>query len=498
MSANMPCIRRVRPISAFAGAIIFSSIAATGIVPSKADAASSSATCDAAGVVANALPAVVNISVIQVITKTRGDGSPEEHLEINDGAGAIIDPSGIVITNRHVIQNAAMIRIAFHDGSEVAARLIQASVLVDLAVLKVEPVKPLPALRFADSDALRVGQPVIAIGNPFGIGTSVTTGVVSALNRDFMRSPVDNLIQTDAAINPGNSGGPLLDCAGDIIGINTALASNNKALGSIGIGFAMPSNIVSYVAARLRHPETDSPDWFGLQLQDMTPSMAAAFHREHVGGAIVTAADRDSPAALASIEPGDLITAVDGREMFDSRAILRELVAKPPNEPAVLSVWRAGATKQVTVVGQRWPNLAMIRNEFLADAAAVARAQAQGTGMLLADLTPESRQHFGLDNETGVLIYAVAEGSQAESAGLKSGDVIERVGDKVATTPAQVKQQLDHGSPVGEELVAILVHGKTRTRWVTLCVGRIDVGRLIAVPSQAGDVGGAASSQRAP
>src|SRR3954451_12083293 len=193
-----------------------------------ARAASAPQGCDAALVVARALPAVVNISVIQVVTKTGADGIAREHLEINDGSGAIIDPSGFIVTNRHVIQNAAVIRVAFHDRSEVAAQLVQASVLVDLAVLKVEAAKPLPALRFGDSDALRVGQPVIAVGNPFGIGTSVTTGVVSALNRDFMRSPVDNLIQTDAAINPGNSGGPLLDCAGDIVGLNTALASNNK------------------------------------------------------------------------------------------------------------------------------------------------------------------------------------------------------------------------------------------------------------------------------
>src|ERR687886_2666329 len=141
-----------------------------------------------------------------------------------------------------------------------------------------------------------------------------------------MRSPFDNLIQTDAAINPGNSGGPLLDCAGDIVGINTALVSNNKVLGSIGIGFALPSNVVRLVTSRLLHPETDMPDWFGLQLQDITPSIAMVFGRRHVGGAIITAADRDGPAAQASLVPGDIITAVDGRELPDARDILRYLV----------------------------------------------------------------------------------------------------------------------------------------------------------------------------
>ena len=470
-------------------------IAKATIIASEAWAAAPPDGCDAAGVVARNLPAVVNISVIQVVTKTGDDGSRKEHLEINDGSGVIIDPSGIIVTNRHVIQSAAEIRVDFSDRSEVAAQLIQASVLVDLALLQVDIGRPLPALRFADSDSLRVGQPVVAVGNPFGIGTSVTTGVVSAVNRDFMRSPVDNLIQTDAAINPGNSGGPLLDCAGDIVGINTALASNNKALGSIGIGFAIPSNVVSYVGGRLRHPETDSPDWFGLQLQDMTPSLAAAFHQRDVGGAVVTATDRGSPAALASIAPGDIIAAVDGHALSDSRAILRELVVKPLGQPATLSILRGGAKHDVTVTGQQWPNLAMLRNEFLADPAAVERAEAQGTGMLLADITPESRRQFGLGDEAGVLIYEVAEGSQAESAELKAGDVIERVGDNAATTPQQVQEQLKRGNHEGEELVPVLVRSKTNTRWVTLCVGRVNVSRLMFAPSQSPNVGTAASSQ---
>lgn len=496
MLAKILRTRRTRPVSVPLVAIVAGAIALATTVALDAAEAAPPGMCDAAGVVAPALPAVVNISVIQVVTKTGADGSAKEHLEINDGSGVIIDPSGLIVTNRHVIQSAAVIRVAFNDHSEVPAQLIQASVLVDLALLKVESAKPLPALRFADSDALRVGQPVIAVGNPFGIGTSVTTGVVSALNRDFMRSPVDNLIQTDAAINPGNSGGPLLDCAGDIVGIDTALASNNKALGSIGIGFAIPSNVVNYVAGRLRRPETDAPDWFGLQLQDMTPSMAAALHRHNVGGAVVTAADRDSPAARVFLAPGDIITAVDGQELSDSRAILRELVTKPPGEPAVLSVSRAGTTKNVTIVGQQWPHLAMLRKEILADAEAVARAQAQGTGMLLTEITPESRQHFGLGDDAGVLIYEVEEGSQAESAGLKSGDVIERIGDKAATTPEQVRQDLKLADHEGQELIAILVHGKTNTRWVALCVGRVNVAALMFAPSQSSAIGAAASSPR--
>jgi len=474
---------------ATAGAIISAMIVTLG-----AAAAAPPGMCDGARVVRNALPAAVNISVIRVITKTGADGSTTEHLEIADGSGAIIDPSGVIVTNRHVIQDAAVIRVSFHDRSQMPAQLIQASVLVDLAVLKVEASKPLPTLRFGNSDALEVGQPVITVGNPFGIGTSVSTGVVSALNRDFMRSSLDNLIQTDAAINPGNSGGPLLDCAGDVIGINTALASNNKVLGSIGIGFAIPSNVVMFVADRLMHPETDAPDWFGLQLQDITPSIAAAFHRPEVGGAIVTATDRNSPAARASLVPGDIITAVDGLELMDSRAVLRYLVTRPLGEPVTLSVWRKGITNEVIARGQLWPNLAMLRSEVLASASSVARAQARGLGMKLTDITPDSRQRFGLGDEGGVLIEEVTDGSQAESAGLKPGDVIRQVGEEVATTADQVRKRLNPRDADGEQLVAVLVHGRTNTRWVTLCIGRIDVARLIAAPSMPHNAGTASSS----
>ena len=230
-------------------------MAALAAMGTDASAAMPPATCDISGAVARALPAIVNITVVRVGTGDEFESTPasstantpasdtaaadkggEEHIAVFVGSGSVIDPSGIIVTNKHVIQGAALIRVIFHDKTEVPAQLIAAANVVDLALLKVNAPWPLPTLQFGNSDTLRLGQPVIAIGNPLGIGTSITTGVISALNRDLMRTPFDDFIQTDATINPGNSGGPLLNCAGEMIGVDTALLSNNKVLVRSGSG----------------------------------------------------------------------------------------------------------------------------------------------------------------------------------------------------------------------------------------------------------------------
>jgi serine protease Do len=394
---------------------------AIAAMATEAPAAVEPSACDTAGVVARTLSAVVNITAVKVVRSegtaagkpvsataagmpaedTAAGKSTDEHITIFVGSGAVIDPSGIIVTNKHAIQDAAMIRVIFHDKTEVSAQLIAAANFLDLALLKVDVPQPLPILKFGDSDALRVGQPVIAIGNPLGLGTSVSSGIVSGLNRDLMRSPFDDFIQTDASINPGNSGGPLLDCAGDIIGINTALYSNSKVLGSIGLGFALPSNITKFVAGKLRYPERDRPNWIGLHLQDLTWDLATIFARPGMSGAVVTGVDQNSPAAQASLVPGDVITGADGQALTDSRAILRVIVRKPPGEPISLSVWRQGQMMEATVRGQPWPRMAALRSDVLASAAAVARAQAQGlgAGMHLAAVTAENRQSIGLGGE---------------------------------------------------------------------------------------------------
>jgi len=363
--------------------------------------------------------------------------------------------------------------------------LIAASSLLDFAMLKVNVDRPLATLRYADSDTVQIGEPVIAVGNPLGLGTSVSTGVISAVDRNLMKTPLDDFIQTDASINPGNSGGPLLDCSGEVVGINTALLSNNTVLGSIGIGFALPSNDAALLTNKLMHPEHLSPNWVGLELQDLSPSMAQSFGSSLTGGAIITSVDKDGPAAQASLAPGDIITAIDGRTVFDSRAIQREVVEKPPGEAIALSVWRKGRTRAVTLHGEPWPHMMALRDSVLASAASIQRAEAEGTGLHLVNNTPTVRKRFDVTITSGVVIDRVTDGSEADSLGLETGDVITMVGDRPATSASEVMARLDHPDSATGDLISILVHDRSVTRWVTMFIGRVDVANLIATPLSA-------------
>lgn len=456
--------------------------AALATTSTAASAAMEQGACDTAAVVASALPAIVNITVVRVSSLEPGAASksPKEQIEVFVGSGSIIDPSGIIVTNKHVIQGAAQIRVIFNDKTEVMAQLIAAGAIVDLALLKVDLPKPLPTLQFGDSDAMKLGQPVIAIGNPLGLGTSISTGVVSAVNRDLMRSPFDDFIQTDATINPGNSGGPLLNCQGQIIGVNSALLSNSKLLGSIGLGFALPSNDVRFVVSKLRDPETDRPNWIGLHLQDLTAQLAATFGWPNMEGALVTDVDKGSPAAQASLVPGDIITGADGHDLPDSRSVLRTVLVTPLGMPVTLQIWRQGHKMTATVRGQPWPHMMALRGDVLASAASVARAQAEGLGLHLTAITDAERKRFGLTETSGVLIDQVTEGSQAAQRGLQPGNVIVQVGNRPATAPENVNAQLLHPDRATGDLVALLVREKSATRWVPMYVGQLDVAQLVA------------------
>jgi serine protease Do len=339
-------------------------------------------------------------------------------------------------------------------------------------------------LHFANSDAVAVGQPVIAVGNPLGIGTSVSTGVVSAVNRDLMRTPFDDFIQTDASINPGNSGGPLLDCAGKVIGLNTALMSNNSVLGSIGLGFAMPANDVTFVLGMLRQPVFTAPNWVGLHLQDLTVQLATIFGRPSVDGAIVTGVDPDSPAAGVSLAPGDIITGALGEDRPDSRAILRATLMVSSGDPIPLTVWRHGQMRDVTLRGQPWPHMMALRSEVLANPNDIARAEAIGVGLHVTGITEADREHYGLENTSGVLIDQVAPGSQAETTNMRVGDVIQQIGELSLPTPEEVSARLTPGKSGSGGLVALLVQGKSGPQWTTLWVGQIDAGGLVAGPVQ--------------
>lgn len=466
--------------------------------------AASPAACDVSGIVARSLPAIVNITVVKVLsgsddgdggTSNVGDAASGPHFETFVGSGSIIDPAGIIITNKHVIQDAATIRVTLNNRTQVPAQLIAAATLMDLAVLKVNLPEPLPTLRFGDSDTAQVGQTVIAVGNPLGLGTAVSVGVVSARGRDLMRSPFDDFIQTDATINPGNSGGPLLNCSGQMIGVDTALLSNNRVLGSIGIGFAVPANEAQFVASKLINPDTARVNWIGLHLQNLTPRLATIFQRPDMSGAIVTRVDPASPAAAASLQPGDVIAGADGHELSNASAILRYVLTQPSGQPMSFLVWRRDQMDEVTLQGRPWPNLRALRADVLASDASVAQAQAAGLGLHLAAASVADRARFGIADGSGVLIDRVTPQSQADALGVKAGDVIERVGDDPAKDPAVVMHQLLSGAAADGDLVALLVHGELNTRWISLYVGRVYVADLLATPSLSGGFGSVSNAE---
>ncbi|HUN40288.1 MAG TPA: trypsin-like peptidase domain-containing protein [Acetobacteraceae bacterium] len=492
-------------------AILLVTMAALVVIAGRTPAmAESPSACDVTHVVARALPAVVNITAVKVITGNgegngpavdadsmvaAGNSAPAPaatepagpHFETFVGSGAIISPAGIIVTNKHVIQDAAVIKVTFSNHTQVAAQLIAAASLIDLAVLKVNVPEPLPTLAFGNSDSLQVGQSVIAVGNPLNLGTSVSVGVVSARGRDLMRSPFDDYIQTDASINPGNSGGPLLDCAGRIVGIDTALLSNSKVLGSIGLGFALSSNVAQFVADRLVNPGNGyAPNWVGFHLQNMTARLATIFGRPDMSGAIVTGVTPGSPAADAGIQAGDVIAGADGQELDNASGIMRYVVTRPVAQPISFLDWRDEQMSDVVVVGRPWPDMMALRANVLASPADVAQAQASGLGLHLGAKTDAAAKGA---SASGVLIDAVTPESQAEGMGLQPGDVIERVNGQRAATPAYVMQQLTRGSSADGDLVALLVRGKSGTRWVTLYVGRVYVAGLLAAPTLQGGFG---------
>lgn len=439
------------------------------------------ASCVVAGVAARALPATVNIWVAKVLPASDAKGNPggKYRVAFFVGTGFVVKPSGVIVTNKHVIQDAAMIRVTFHDGEQVPAQLIAASSLIDVALLKVNVGHPLPVLRFADSDRLELGQRVIAIGDPLGLGTSVSAGVISGEGRNLMKSPIDEFIQTDASINPGNSGGPLLECDGRVVGVNTALISNNKVLGSIGIGFALPANDVAIAAQKLMDPIGAHPDWAGLELQDLSPGLAESFGDMVTHGAIVTGVDPGSPAAHAGLVPGDIISRIGDEPATNARTVQRTIVVTPPGVPISLSVWRAGDTRTVSLSGTDWPHMSALRASVLASAKAVASVHSEGSGLHLANITPALRKRFDLSQTSGVVIDHVAAGTEADSLGLAAGDVIAMIDDQPATDVQMVDEHLDHATAARGYLVPILVHGKFRTRWVTVYVCHVNVADLL-------------------
>ena len=372
------------------------------------------------------------------------------------GSGFIIDATGFVITNNHVIDGANDITVILTDGTKLKAEVVGKDSKIDVAVLKVKPDHPLPSVPFGDSDKMRVGDAVMAVGNPFGLGGTVTAGIVSARNRNIDNGPYDNYIQTDASINKGNSGGPLFDMKGEVIGINTAILSPSG--GSIGIGFATPSDTVVPIIAQLREFHEVRRGWLGVRVQPVTDDVAAALSLGKARGALVAEVDESGPGKPAGLKQGDVIVAFDGHDVHDSHDLPKLVASAPVGKEVTVSVLRDGKPQDLTVtLGRLDQPVKKASLDQPAPSAAPKPAVQQAFGLGLVPLDDAFRKQFSVkDSVKGVAVTSVDAASPAGSK-LKPGDVVVEVNQIAVGDPADVAAKMQAIKEGGKATALLLV-----------------------------------------
>jgi serine protease Do len=439
--------------------------------------------------------AVVNISTSQTVEAQKGvqipqlpPGSPfeeffDEFFKKNGkeggkrarkvsslGSGFVIDASGIIITNNHVIADADEIYANFNDGSKLKAELVGRDTKSDIAVLRVKPMTPIKAVKFGNSDKMRVGDWVMAIGNPFGLGGSVSVGVVSARNRDINAGPYDNFIQTDAAINRGNSGGPLFNMDGDVIGINTAIISPSG--GSIGIGFAIPSESVMPIVAQLREFGETRRGWIGVRIQQVDDAIADSLGIGKARGALIAGVTDNSPAAKAGIKTGDVVVKFNGHEIKEMRDLPKIVADTAVDKTVDLTVLRDGKERPLKITLGRLedsekPKLASVSKEEIAKAAPPKNA----LGLGLSALNDEMRKKYKIKEGTkGVVVTSVDSNSPLADRGVRPGDVILKFQQEMLHTPADMQKQIDALKKAGKKSALMLVMRGDEQRFVPVTI----------------------------
>jgi len=429
-----------------------------------------------------ATPSVVNVSV-KVKPEAAQEGAPSPEMEERfreffgpelferffrrraprddgraAGSGVIVDPRGYILTNNHVVENAAAIEVRLSDDRKFAATLVGRDARTDLAVLKIESPAPLPVADLGDSDTLRVGQWAIAIGNPFGLDRTVTAGIISATGRTHVGvATYEAFIQTDASINPGNSGGPLLNLDGRVIGINTAIVSSGQ-----GIGFAIPITMARDIMTQLIARGRVVRGWLGVVIQDLTPELAAGFGVKEDAGVLVAEVMKDGPADAAGLRPGDVVTGFGGSAIKDVTELQKRVAAVEPGRPTPIMVLRDHAPLALSVkVGEQPTDEAMAAAERGEDV----------LGLIVEPLTPETARQNRLTAQSGLLVTEVAPGSPGAEAGIKPGDAIVEVNRRPVTDAAALKQ-IVAGLKPGESVPVYLQRGGGRNEYVMLTAPR--------------------------
>ncbi len=461
-----------------------------------AHAATSKGPDSVADVAEQVMDAVVNISTAQNVAASRSvpvpdlpPGAPfEEFFEdyfkqrqedggenlprrvSSLGSGFVIDPTGLIVTNNHVIADADEIYANFNDGTKLKAELIGRDTKTDLALLRVKPEKPLTAVRFGNSDGLRVGDWVMAIGNPFGLGGSLTVGVVSARNRDINAGPYDNFIQTDTAINRGNSGGPLFNMAGEVVGVNTAIISPSG--GSIGIGFAVPASSAQPVLSQLQEFGEVRRGWIGVRIQPVTDEIAETLDLKSAQGALIGVVNEGGPAALAGLQAGDVILKFDGKDIKSVRDLTRTVADTMVDRTVPVDIIRKGKPQTLRLKIARMPaDETEAKNEQpSATAKAKPAPHQKALGITLSPLTEKLREQHKIGPAIkGMVITEVVENSPAAERGLRPGLVIVQIGQEAVDSNDAVERRIEAMRKGGRNAILLLVSdGEGQQEFVTL------------------------------
>ena len=437
------------------------------------------------------LPTVVNISTSQTLkAPPRGTmpdlppGSPLEDLFKNFlgpksntprhvtslGSGFIIDPSGYIVTNNHVIEDSDQITVSLQDGTQLPAKVIGRDIKTDLALLKVTPKKPLPSTHFGDSDHARIGDWVIAIGDPFGIGSTVTAGIVSARNRNINAGPYDDFIQTDAPINRGNSGGPLFDMDGNVVGINSQIYTPSG--GSVGIGFAIPANLARDVIGQLRQFGAARRGWIGVRIQPVTEEIAEGLGLPTTKGALVADVTKDGPAAKAGLVNGDLITGFDSKPVPDDRTLPRIVADTPIGKTVGIDVLRKGKKQTMRITVQKLADDTKPDKPVKAPPPPKNQSKLSQLGLSLGVLDQGARAKFKIGGGIqGVVVSSVDPGSSAAEKNLRPGDVIVEVAGQNVKTPDDVSRKIDADVKAGRKVELLLINRDGDLTYVGLRLG---------------------------
>jgi len=354
-----------------------------------------------------------------------GDMPRREFKQRSLGSGFMIDREGFIVTNNHVVENADKIKVKLSNGKEYDADIVGRDPKTDIALVKAKDLKDVEALKFGDSDALQVGEWVVAIGSPFGLEHTVTAGIVSAKGRVIGSGPYDDFIQTDASINPGNSGGPLVNLKGEVVGINTAIVSRGG--GNVGIGFAIPINMAQGIISQLRSSGSVTRGWLGVSIQDVTPELAEYYGLKEDRGALVGDVFEGDPADQAGIKAKDVIIEVNGKGIQDSRDLSRVIAEVPVGNEVVVKVIRDGSEKTFSIKIAE-------RTEDREVQAMKGSAEQTALGMTVSSITPEVARHYGLSESEGVVVVAVDEESPAAEAEVEEGDLILEIDHKPVKT----------------------------------------------------------------